>query len=172
MVDPFLILAPILLFAVVGLLQFVGCSFQAGEAANTSDPTFDPIEGSYSGPVSVSISDADSSATVYYTTGTTPPSPPGVGTVYSTPLQISGATTVNAIATPSPQTRPATTATSSPLFTTSSPSRSVSSRRRLPPTSPALAFRLPFLTNPLARAASWFFGFGTAPAAKTCKSKV
>src|SRR5580658_3455296 len=98
MIDPFLILAPILLLAVVGLLQFVGCSFHPGVAPDAPDPTFDPMGGTYSGPISVSISDTDLSATIYYATGATSPAPPS-GTVYSTALEISGPTTLNAIAT-------------------------------------------------------------------------
>ncbi|MFZ0296095.1 MAG: IPT/TIG domain-containing protein, partial [Candidatus Sulfotelmatobacter sp.] len=59
-------------------------------------PTFSPGSGSYSGPVSVTISGASSGTTIYYTTdGTTPTTS---SNVYSGPVQLSTAATLSAIA--------------------------------------------------------------------------
>ncbi len=59
-------------------------------------PTFSPGSGTYSGPVSVTISGASSGTTIYYTTdGTTPTTN---SNVYSGPVQLSTAATLSAIA--------------------------------------------------------------------------
>jgi Chitobiase/beta-hexosaminidase C-terminal domain len=59
-------------------------------------PTFNPTPGNYSSAQSVTLSDTTSGAKIYYTTnGTTP----NLGSsVYSSPLQISATTTIEAIA--------------------------------------------------------------------------
>jgi len=59
-------------------------------------PAFTPAPGTYSSPQSVSLSDANASATIYYTTnGTTPTTS---SSVYSSPIQVSATTTIEAIA--------------------------------------------------------------------------
>src|SRR5208282_1511341 len=59
-------------------------------------PTFNPPPGNYSSPQSVSLSDANSSATIYYTTNNTMPTTSSP--VYSSPIQVSATTTIQAIA--------------------------------------------------------------------------
>lgn len=62
-------------------------------------PTFSPAAGTYSTAQSVTISDATTGATIYYTTnGTTPTTS---STVYSGPIAVSSSQTIEAIATAS-----------------------------------------------------------------------
>lgn len=62
-------------------------------------PTFTPVAGNYGGTQTVTIADSSPSPTIYYTTnGTTPTTS---SSVYSTPLSVTSATTVRAIATSS-----------------------------------------------------------------------
>jgi Chitobiase/beta-hexosaminidase C-terminal domain len=101
MIDPFVMLAPIFLLAVVGLLQFVGCSFQPGEAeSQTPDPTIAPPAGTYSGPISVALADSDASASIYYTLDGSQPATTAGGSTqqYANPIALSSPTTVKAIA--------------------------------------------------------------------------
>jgi hypothetical protein len=59
-------------------------------------PTFSPVAGTYTTAQSVTLSDADAEATIYYTTnGTTPTTS---STVYSTPIQVAATETLEAIA--------------------------------------------------------------------------
>src|SRR6202041_3341567 len=71
-----------------------------GGSPPAATPTFAPASGtSFSSTLSVSITDATPSATIYYTTnGSTPTTS---SSVYSGPITISATTTVNAIATAS-----------------------------------------------------------------------
>ena len=61
-----------------------------------STPTFSPVAGTYTSAQSVSISDATSGATIYYTTnGTTPTTS---STRYTGPITVSSTETLEAIA--------------------------------------------------------------------------
>jgi len=102
-IDPFVLLAPVLLLAVVALLRFVGCDKVFGlepVKANTATPTFDPPPGTYNTQQSVTLSDTTANATIYYTTdGSIPTIPPSGNTqTYSGPITVSTTTTINAIA--------------------------------------------------------------------------
>jgi lysophospholipase L1-like esterase len=72
----------------------------------TATPTFNPASGtSFSSTLSVSIADATSNATIYYTTdGSTPTT---ASQVYSAPFTISATTTIHAIAIASGDTQSA-----------------------------------------------------------------
>ena len=72
--------------------------FENLATSTVATPTFTPASGtSFSSTLSVSIADATSDSTIYYTTnGNTPTTS---STVYSSPFTISASTTVNAIAT-------------------------------------------------------------------------
>ena len=63
-------------------------------------PTFSPAAGVVSSGTTVTISSATAGATIYYTTDGTQPgtSAGGSTSVYSTPIAITAATTINAIA--------------------------------------------------------------------------
>ena len=64
---------------------------------NVAPPTFNPVPGTYTSAQNVTISSSTSGATIRYTTnGTTPSST--VGTVYSSPVNISATCTLQAIA--------------------------------------------------------------------------
>ena len=66
--------------------------------ATVATPTFSPAAGAYSSAQSVTISDATSGATIYYTTdGTTPTT---ASTEYSGPITVSTTETLQAIAVP------------------------------------------------------------------------
>ena len=67
-----------------------------GATNNAATPVFNPAQGTYTTPQTVSISDATAGATIYYTIdGTTP----GAGSfVYSNPITVSARETVRAIA--------------------------------------------------------------------------
>lgn len=105
MIDPFVILAPILLLAVIALLQFIGCDqlFGLPEVLDlTAVPSFNPPEGTYSGPILVELSDTTPGATIYYTLDDTDPSssPGGSTQQYdpASPIPVSSQTTISAIA--------------------------------------------------------------------------
>ncbi|MDQ2832575.1 MAG: DUF6067 family protein [Acidobacteriota bacterium] len=71
----------------------------------TATPTFSPAAGTYNSAVTVTISDATSGATIYYTTnGTTPTTS---STVYSAAISVSASETVKAIAAKSGYTNSA-----------------------------------------------------------------
>jgi hypothetical protein len=59
-------------------------------------PTFSPTAGTFTAPVSVTVSDATAGANVYYTTNGTAPS--ASSTLYSGPIAVSGTETIQAIA--------------------------------------------------------------------------
>src|SRR5713101_2782524 len=103
MIDPFVLLAPVLLLAVIALLRFVGCDGVFGiglVTAQTETPTFDPLPGTFSAAQTVTLQDATQGATIYYTTDgsirTIPPS--GTTQTYSVPITVSTTTRINAIA--------------------------------------------------------------------------
>jgi Chitobiase/beta-hexosaminidase C-terminal domain/Legume lectin domain len=67
-----------------------------GSTPQAATPTFSPAAGTYSDPQSVSISDATSGATIYYTTnGTTPTTS---SSKYTSPITVSSTETLQAIA--------------------------------------------------------------------------
>ena len=71
-------------------------SYTVGSPTQAATPTFSPVAGTYTGSQSVSISDATSGATVYYTTnGTTPTTS---STQYTGPITVSSTETLKAIA--------------------------------------------------------------------------
>jgi len=73
MIDPFVLLTPILLLAVMALLRFVGCDWVLGLHHFIQPPQFTPAPGTYAGPQMVTISSTDSGITFYYTTDGTEP---------------------------------------------------------------------------------------------------
>ncbi len=99
MIDPFVLLAPVLLLAVIALLRFVGCNQVYGLDETTPatpplPPTLDPPPGVYTGPQSVTLSHP--SATIYYTTDGSAPS--ATSQEYTGPIQLLTDTTIRAIA--------------------------------------------------------------------------
>ncbi len=73
-----------------------------GSTSQVQPPTFSPAAGTYSGPQSVTLSDATSGATIHYTTdGTTPTSS---SPTYSAALAVAAMTTITAMATKSGST--------------------------------------------------------------------
>ncbi len=103
MIDPFVLLAPVLLLAVIALLRFVGCDGVFGiglVTAQTETPTFDPLPGTFSAAQTVTLQDATQGATIYYTTdGSIPTIPPsGTTQTYSVSITVSTTTRINAIA--------------------------------------------------------------------------
>jgi hypothetical protein len=77
-------------------------TISSGGGGPTAAPTFTPAAGTYTGPQSVTITDATAGATIYYTTnGTTPTT---TSTVYTGPISVSASETLEAIAVASGQT--------------------------------------------------------------------
>jgi hypothetical protein len=73
--------------------------------ATVATPTFSPTSESFTGTLSVSISDSTSGSTIYYTTdGTTPTTS---STVYSSAISVSATKTIKAIAAKSGDTNSA-----------------------------------------------------------------
>ena len=71
-------------------------TFASGTASTTTaTPTFSPAAATYELPVSVSISDATSGATIYYTTDGSMPTVSSAK--YGSPIPLSGAVTIKAI---------------------------------------------------------------------------
>jgi hypothetical protein len=76
--------------------EVVAYGLLGGTAPSTATPTFLPGAGTYTGPQSVTISEATPSATVYYTTdGTTPTT---ASTTYTGPIAVNSSETLKAIA--------------------------------------------------------------------------
>jgi hypothetical protein len=97
MIDPFVLLTPFLLLGVIALLRFVGCDALWGlPGVGPSPPTLAPPPGVYIGPQSVTISDVNANATIYYTTDGTAPS--SSTQKYSGLIQLLADTTIRAIA--------------------------------------------------------------------------
>jgi hypothetical protein len=63
MIDLFVLLTPLLLLGVVALLGFAGCSFHAGEAADTYALNINPSSGPLAGNTTVTITAEDTSGT-------------------------------------------------------------------------------------------------------------
>lgn len=70
----------------------------SGPSGNTAEiPTFSPVPGFYTSPISVSIASGTAGASIYYTTdGTTPTTS---STLYTAPIPLSQSTTLKAVAT-------------------------------------------------------------------------
>lgn len=110
MIDPFVVLTPILVLAVMALLWFIGCDRVLGlQSLGPDAPTFSPGAGTYfSLPQGVTIS-ADSGDKIYYTIDGSPPTT--TSTPYSGPITLpTGRTTLNAIAVNSGNSSSAATA--------------------------------------------------------------
>ncbi len=76
---------------------------------NTAAPVISPAGGTFSAAQSVTITDATSGASIYYTTDGSQPS--SASTPYSAPIAVSATETINAIAIASGNTSSVTTAT-------------------------------------------------------------
>ena len=78
------------------LAGLAGCGGGGGTATTqtktTATPAFSPTSGTFTAAQSVSITDATSGASIYYTTdGSTPTAS---STLYSTPISVSATTTI------------------------------------------------------------------------------
>jgi len=88
--------------AVVGYGLLSGAGGGGGGGGTTATPTFAPAAGTYTGTQSVTITDATSGATIYYTAdGSTPTT---ASAVYTAPVNVSTSETLKAIAVASGQT--------------------------------------------------------------------
>ncbi len=72
-------------------------TFDPGGGQNAATPTFNPPAGVFAQPINVTISTTTPSATIRYTTDGSNPTTT-VGTIYTTPVQLSATTTLKAIA--------------------------------------------------------------------------
>jgi len=93
---------------VVSMTIFYKSSGPSGSTAET--PTFSPVPGLYTSPISVSIASGTAGASIYYTTDGTMPTTSS--TLYTAPIPLSQTTTVKAMATAAGyQNSPTATAT-------------------------------------------------------------
>lgn len=102
MIDPFVLLAPILILAVVALLGFAGCTdFSETVPPPADTPTFNPPGGTYATDQSVSIADKTSGAAIFFTTDGSDPATAAGGSTqqFGMPIKVSANTTIKAIAT-------------------------------------------------------------------------
>jgi murein DD-endopeptidase MepM/ murein hydrolase activator NlpD len=74
----------------------------SGAMQQVATPTFSPVAGTYPSAQSVTISDATTGATIYYTTDGSPPTTSS--TQFTVPISVSTTTTINAIAAASGMT--------------------------------------------------------------------
>ncbi|MGB8323787.1 MAG: malectin domain-containing carbohydrate-binding protein, partial [Candidatus Acidiferrum sp.] len=106
--------------------------------AQAATPTFSPPAGSYAGSRSVSISDASSGATIYYTTNNTIPT--SSSTKYSGAITVAASETIQAIATATGLTQSAVASASytitllgpAPILTSASPNTGMQGQMNLP----------------------------------------
>ncbi|MGA2814297.1 MAG: chitobiase/beta-hexosaminidase C-terminal domain-containing protein, partial [Candidatus Acidiferrum sp.] len=82
----------------VGGSSAVSAFGELGSLPTANEPVFSPAPGSYSGPQLVTLSDAITGASIYYTTDGSTPTTSSTQFTVGTPLQIDWATTVKAIA--------------------------------------------------------------------------
>ena len=102
--------------ALATLATLTGCSGVKGSTASKpatpspqapGAPFFSPAPGSYNAVQSVSISDGNNAASIFYTTDGSVPS--SASNSYSTPISVSSSTTLRAIAVEDSQVSPVTT---------------------------------------------------------------
>ncbi len=99
MIDPFVVLAPILVLAVIALLGFVGCKAFT-EAPGPNEPTFIPPPGIYTTEQWVALSPTSPGTEVWFTTDGSNPIPPpgGSGEKFGPSIKVSSTTTIRAVA--------------------------------------------------------------------------
>jgi hypothetical protein len=77
--------------------EIISWTCNSGGTQTAATPTFSPAAGTYTSAQSVTISDATSGASIYYTTnGSTPTT---ASTRYTAPISVGSTTTLKAIAT-------------------------------------------------------------------------
>ena len=85
--------------------EIIGWTMSSGVQSAAATPTFSPAAGTYTSVQTVTINDATSGATIYYTTnGTTPTTS---STKYTGPISVSSTTSIQAIAVASGDTQSA-----------------------------------------------------------------
>ena len=92
MIDPFVLLTPVLLLCVIALLRFVGCDIILGLEKLVQAPTFDPPPGTYNTAISVTLSAAPGEIIYFSTDGSDPTQ------MYNGPIAVSTTTTIKALA--------------------------------------------------------------------------
>ncbi len=103
MIDPFVVLAPVLVFLVLALFGFAGCTkFGVAPSPTAADtPTFSTPPGTYKTDQLVAISDATKDATIFFTTDGTDPAATAGGSTqqFGAPIKVTANMTIKAIAT-------------------------------------------------------------------------
>ena len=85
--------------AIIDEVELTGSASGGGDPTPTcATPTFSPAAGSVVSGTTVTISSSTDGATIYYTMGNNPADPTTSDATYSTPIEITAATTIKAIA--------------------------------------------------------------------------
>jgi Chitobiase/beta-hexosaminidase C-terminal domain len=97
MIDPFVVLTPVLVLAVMALVRFIGCD-KVFDVPPIFVFTFDPPPGGYFNAQMVTIS-CSQSGDIHYTTDGSDPRGSSTAQKYTGPIQVSANTTINAYTT-------------------------------------------------------------------------
>jgi hypothetical protein len=102
MIDPFVLLTPVLVLAVMALVRFIGCDITIGR--DTGYVIFNPPGGGYFSQQTVTLASSLAGGGAQYTTDGSDPTSSSTAQVYTGPIPVSGTTTIKAVDLPPRET--------------------------------------------------------------------